>query len=71
MGFDTFLIGVGVASLALLAGYGFGWRDGMAHEQSEGEGEGWIDEALEWRALIKAAAMRDMKLPTEDEHEST
>ena len=31
------------------------------------EGEGWIDEALEWRRLIKAAAMRDMELP-EDGH---
>lgn len=67
MGTDAWFVVVGVAFLAWFAGYGFGWRDGMAHEQSEGEGEGWIDEALEWRRLIKAAAMRDMKLP-EDGH---
>ena len=65
------------ALLGVLVGYGFGWRDGYCHFAEEevvleervdaaANSDGWRGEALEWRALIKAAAMRDMEIPADE-----
>lgn len=74
---DVWFLIVGAVLLGVLAGYGFGWRDGYCHFAEEEvvaddaadsaiNSGGWMGEALEWRALIKAAAMRDMEIPADD-----
>lgn len=67
---DTWFLLAGASCLAALAGYGIGWRDGLAYADREESvainSEGWMGEALEWRALIKAAAMRDMEIPVDE-----
>lgn len=73
MSLDAWLLIVGATVISWLAGYGYGWRDGFTRsEELEGNAmnsEGWMGEALEWRALIKEAAMRDMKLGEPPIHE--
>ncbi|MBP9201107.1 MAG: hypothetical protein KBF47_13945 [Gemmatimonadales bacterium] len=74
---DVWFLIVGAVAISWLAGYGYGWRDGYCHFAGEEvaaddaadsaiNSEGWMGEALEWRALIKAAAMRDMEIPADD-----
>lgn len=73
MSLDAWFLIVGATVISWLAGYGYGWRDGHARLEQEDDdavnGEGWMGEALEWRALIKEAAMRDMKLGEPPIHE--
>ncbi len=70
MSLDAWFLIAGATVISWLAGYGYGWRDGRVQVEQEdsdaSNGEGWMGEALEWRALIKAAAMRDMEIPADD-----